>query len=72
MRNLENKYPNKLRELRTKKSMTLSEVASLLNLQGESRICRWERGQSTPSALNLIKLSQVYEVPAGEIYESIC
>ncbi len=69
MRNLENKYPNKLRELRTKKQLTLRQVANLLNLKGESRLCRWERGQSTPSVINLMKLAELYEVSANEIYQ---
>lgn len=70
MRNLENKYPNKLKELRVKKNLTLKQVAALLNLQGESRLCRWERGQSTPSVVNLIKLCKVYNVPVDELYQS--
>ncbi|MBK7764488.1 MAG: helix-turn-helix transcriptional regulator [Bacteroidetes bacterium] len=70
MRNLENKYPNKLRELRIKRHMTLAQVSTLLGFQSGNRICRWERGQSTPNALNLIRLSQIYEVPANEIYVS--
>jgi transcriptional regulator with XRE-family HTH domain len=71
MRNIENKYPNKLKELRAEKSLTLKEVATILRLQSENRLCRWERGQSVPSALNLIRLSEVYGVSANEIYQSV-
>jgi transcriptional regulator with XRE-family HTH domain len=72
MRNLENKYPNKLKELRVKKNLTLREVANTLGLQSENRLCRWERGQSVPSTFNLIKLSEVYGVSANEIYQCAC
>jgi transcriptional regulator with XRE-family HTH domain len=68
MRNLENKYPNKLRELRTARKLTLKQVAALLQLHNEGRLCRWERGQSTPSVMNLVKLCKVYKVQLDELY----
>lgn len=70
MRNLENKYPNKLKELRSANNLTLKEVAKVLNLRSENRLCRWERGQSYPSLVNLMKLSKVYKVPVDEIYQT--
>ncbi len=71
MRNLENKYPNKLKELRIEEKLTLKEVATILHWQSDNRLCRWERGQSIPSALNLIKLSEVYGISANEIYQQV-
>lgn len=71
MRNLENKYPNKLKELRILKGMKLREVIALIGLQSESRLTRWERGQSIPSLKNLMKLCKVYEVALDEIYPNM-
>jgi transcriptional regulator with XRE-family HTH domain len=68
MRNLENKYPNTLKELRLKNNFTQKQVATYLNLQSENRLCRWEQGQSYPSVFNLIKLCKLYEVPIENIY----
>lgn len=69
MRNLENKYPNKLKELRSQKKLTLYEVTQLLQLHSENRLCRWERGQSIPNTFNLLKLSEIYGMPANKIYD---
>jgi transcriptional regulator with XRE-family HTH domain len=71
MRNLENKYPNKLRELRIQNQMTLREVTKNLNLKSENRLCRWERGQSYPSLMNIMKLSKMYQVLVEEIYQNM-
>ncbi len=68
MRNLENKYPNKLKELRLKNYFTQRQVTAYLNLHGESRLSRWEQGQSYPSVFNLMKLCKLYKVSIEEIY----
>ncbi len=68
MRNLENKYPNTLKELRLKNHLTQRQVTAYLNLQGESRLSRWEQGQSYPSVFNLMKLCKLYKVPVEKIY----
>lgn len=69
MRNLENKYPNKLKELRNLKKMKLREVTAYLNLKSENRLCRWERGQSYPNVKNLMKLCNLYGVGLHQVYE---
>jgi transcriptional regulator with XRE-family HTH domain len=68
MRNLEKKYPNKLRELRTQLGLTQKEVALLLNLKSENRLCRWEQGQSYPSISHLKKLLEIYKISFEQLY----
>lgn len=68
MKNLQQKYPNNLKELRKKNGLLQKEVAELIGLNDEERICRWERGQSIPSLPNLIKLSKLFKATTEDIY----
>jgi transcriptional regulator with XRE-family HTH domain len=72
MRNLENKYPNNLKDLRLKMKLTQKQVAAYLNLESWNRISRWERGQSCPSLNNLMKLSKLYQISIEEVYQNQC
>lgn len=70
--NIKIKYPNnKLKELRLKHNYLQGQVAILLNLQCESRICRWEKGVAMPSVENLFKLAKIYHVLPHEIYPTL-
>lgn len=71
MRNKENKYPNKLKELRLERHLTMMEVISMLELQSANRLCRWEKGQSVPSLKHLLKLGEIYGVSTNEIYQRL-
>ena len=68
MKNLQQKYPNKLKELRKKNGLIQKEVAELIGLKNEERICRWERGQSIPSLPNLLKIEKLFCVKTEDIY----
>lgn len=68
MKNIEFKYPNKLKELRITLNLKQTDVSAYMGFTGEERISRWERGQAMPSATNLIKLSQLFKVSAEEMY----
>lgn len=67
-RNLECRYPNRLKELRVAKKLNQKEVAILIGFKAEDRICRWEKGQSMPSFHNIVKLAKFYEVKPEELY----
>lgn len=68
MKNMQYKYPNKLKELRIKRNLKQKEVAALLGFKSDDRICRWEKGQALPSLYNIIKLSQLFNVKVEELY----
>ncbi len=71
MKNIQFKYPNKLKELRTIHNLKQTDVSLHMGFTGEERISRWERGQAMPSAVNLIKLSQLFKVKSEEIYPEL-
>jgi DNA-binding XRE family transcriptional regulator len=65
------KYPNTLKEHRLKANLKQKEVATLLGFKSEDRISHWEKGQSLPSVINLIKICRVYRVKIEEVYKKI-
>ena len=48
-----------------------TQVARLLELHSAIPLSQWERGTALPSALNLLKLSALYQVSAHELYEPL-
>lgn len=60
--------PNNLKEYRLKAGLTQKQVAKLLGVNSEERICHWENGRNVPNMMNLIKLCKIYKVAPGELY----
>jgi transcriptional regulator with XRE-family HTH domain len=50
---------------------TQAQVAHLLGLKNTVMLSAWERGEATPSAINLIKLSVVYRTFTNELYPEL-
>ena len=72
MKNIEIKYPNRLKEFRLKLKLTQNDLALMLNLNNSAdRISHWENGQMMPSGTNLLKLAKIFEVSAAEIYPEL-
>lgn len=72
MRNTKVIYTNnRLKEFRKQNCFTQYEVAKLLAMQCESRLCRWEQGTSIPSVENLFKLARLYKVMPHELYPEL-
>lgn len=63
-------YKNNLKKLRLERNLTQQDVAQLLGHKYQDRISRWEQGQSVPHIKNLMKLSEVFEVPMDQLYKS--
>ncbi len=61
-------FPNRLRKFRRMHGYTQKEVNTLLGIQGQSRISRWERGESLPDTINLFKLCILYGTLPNELY----
>lgn len=61
-------YTNNLKAIRLAKRMTQRQVATLMNMQCESRISQWESGKAEPSIFNLLKLCEIYQTPAHEVF----
>jgi transcriptional regulator with XRE-family HTH domain len=68
MKNIQNKYPNKLKEIRKTKNLTQLDVAKQLGMKSQDRISHWEKGQSIPSVINLFKICKLYNVKPEDVY----
>lgn len=71
MKNIQIKYPNKLKELRKAHNLKQTDISAYMGFTGEERISRWERGQALPSLRNIIKLTQLFKVKIEDIYSDI-
>ncbi len=60
--------PNNLKEYRLKAGLTQKQVAQMLGVNNEERVCHWEAGRNVPGALNLIKLGKLYKVNLLKLY----
>jgi len=60
---------NNLKEYRLKAGLTQKEVAKLIGVNSEERVCHWEQGRNVPGALNLIKICKLYNISQNQIYE---
>ncbi len=65
------KYPNRLREYRTKAGLRQVDIAEILGLDCADRLSRWENGLAMPSVVNLFKLCALYQVLPHEVYEKL-
>lgn len=63
--------PNLLRKHRKLVGYKQSEVAEILDLKSANRISRWEKGQSAPGLINLLKLSIIYSTLCDQLYEEL-
>lgn len=60
--------PNNLKEYRLKVNLTQKQVAKLIGVNSEERVCHWEKGNNVPSALNLVKLCTLYKTEPKNLY----
>jgi transcriptional regulator with XRE-family HTH domain len=65
------KYPNKLKEYRLAKRLTLHQVAILMGMHCEDRLSHWERGTALPNIKNALRLASVYNVSINDLYDSL-
>jgi transcriptional regulator with XRE-family HTH domain len=61
--------PNNLKAYRIDRGLKQREVAKQLGFTGICRISRWESGLAEPSAMNLLKLADIYGVHPRKLYE---
>jgi transcriptional regulator with XRE-family HTH domain len=61
---------NNLKQLRERKGLTQRQVADVLGHASTNRISKWERGVMYPHVLNFLKLIDIYDVEAGDVYLS--
>ena len=55
------KFPERLKELRTERNLSQQELGKSLNVT-KMAVSHWEKGHSEPSILQLIFLSDLFEV----------
>jgi len=67
----ENRFPNKLREIRKNRGLKQIEVAQMLGLTSTDRISHWEKRLASPGIINLFKLSVLYDIPVEQLYADL-
>ncbi len=60
---------NNLRHYRELKGLTQLQVATYLGLKSSTRISKWEKGVLYPHVRNFVRLLELYEIQATEIYK---
>jgi len=63
--------PNNLKEYRLKAGLTQKQVATLLGVNCEKRICHWEKGKNIPNLINPLKLSILYKATPVHLYSKL-
>jgi DNA-binding XRE family transcriptional regulator len=63
--------PNRLQLHRKILRYKQSQVAQLIGLKNTVMLSAWERGETMPSAINLMKLSIVYRTFPHELYSEL-
>jgi len=72
MKNREKRYPNTIKEHRSKVNLMQKELAVLMGIpKSTDRLSLWETGQKMPSAQNLIKLCKLLHASAAELYPGL-
>lgn len=56
-----NKFPEQLKKLRKEQNTTQDELAAKLFITRQA-ISKWESGDSTPDLINLIKLTDIFNI----------
>ena len=56
-----NKFQERLKELRKEKNVTQKQVANAISVS-EDCVYNWERGRSEPSIIDLINLSNYFNI----------
>ncbi|MGM9942120.1 MAG: helix-turn-helix domain-containing protein [Bulleidia sp.] len=59
-----------LKNARMEKQMTQEFVAESIGVSRQA-VSKWENGTSDPSTSNLIALSRLYDIPAGQLPEGV-
>ncbi len=57
----------RIRELREKKKMTVSEVRTFMGFESDQAVYKWQRGDSLPTVDNLYALSVLFETSIDNI-----
>lgn len=65
---MKNYFPDNLKFLRMQKGMTQEELAKKMN-KDYSTIGKWELGQRNPIMADIIKLSDLFNVPVQNLVE---
>lgn len=60
--------PNNLKKFRRMNGYKQEQVMKYLGLGSTNRISRWEKGLAMPSAINLFKLSILYNTLVDQLY----
>ncbi|GFH39819.1 S24 family peptidase [Lactococcus insecticola] len=59
-------FATKLKQLRKEKGLTMEELANKIG-RTKSTISRWEKGERSPKMFEMVKLEQIFGIPAEEI-----
>ena len=62
------KIPNLLRRYRRSRGLRQTDVARILGMESHVCISRWEKGESMPSFVNVLKLSVLYRTMTDSLF----
>ena len=57
----------RIRELRMQHKLTVMEFSSLLGLESEQAVYKWQRGDSMPTLDNLVIMSSIFDTKLDDI-----
>lgn len=60
-------FGERLKEIRTEKHLKQTDLAKLLNVSGNT-IYAWEANKQEPSMVNLLKISEIFEVSLDYLF----
>lgn len=64
-----NKIGKNIKKIRLENKYSYKEFAKILDLSSLSTIFRWEKGESTPSLENIIKICNMFNVKIDDLVE---
>lgn len=65
------RIPNKLKSYRRSCGFSQKKVARILRLADTSSLSRWEHGESTPSLVQVFRLSRIYHTHPHLLYDEL-
>lgn len=66
---MNNYFPNNLKHLRKQSGMTQEELAKKVN-KDYSTIGKWELGQRNPAMIDMLKLSDIFNISVQDLVET--
>ena len=67
MNNMENRFKDILKDLRTDRGLSMTILGKELGIGGHSQIGKWESGEVIPGMFSLIALAKFFNISIDEL-----